>query len=103
MTTVDYQVIEDNSGSMYLFFFDKNDKPILGIENIEYAQPGDLDNITLSEARTWDSQLFQPGKAYNNITSFNFGWQVVADQDGVYPDRMGRAAQILFKIDAEKP
>lgn len=95
-----YQVIEDNGGGMYVFFFD-GDRVILGIENVEYAQPGDLDNINLDEVETWDSQLDDPQAAYDNITSFEFGWSVVSDQDGVYPDRMGRAAEIVFQIEAE--
>jgi hypothetical protein len=91
-----YQVIEDNAGGMYLFFFDGN-KVILGVENIEFVTPGDLDNVTLDEAKTWDSQLDNPQSHYDNITSYEFGWQVVADQNGIYPAAMGRAAQIAYR------
>lgn len=94
-----YVVIEDNAGGMYLFFFSPNDEVILGLENIEFAQPGDLDGITLDEAQTWERQLDDPQAHYDDITSFEFGWSVVADQDGVYPDRMGAAAQIVYAID----
>lgn len=94
-----YQVIEDNGGGMYLFFFDGDDKVVLGLENIEFAAPGDLDNITLDEAQTWDSQLDNPQAAYDDITRYEFGWKVVADQNGVYPDGMGRAAQIVYGVD----
>lgn len=93
-----YQVIEDNAGGMYLFFF-QNDKVILGIENIEFVTVGDLDNVTLDEAKTWDSQLDNPQEDYDNITSYDFGYNVVADQNGIYPDKMGRAAQIVFGIE----
>lgn len=93
-----YKVIEDNGGGMYLFFFDDDGRVILGIENIEFAQPGDLDKISFDEAKTWDSQLDEPQAVYDNITSYEFGWVVVADQDGVYPDRMGRAAQLVYGV-----
>jgi len=100
MKKQNYQVIEDNAGGMYLFFF-KGDKVVLGLENIEFAQPGDLDNITLKEAKTWESRLDDPQAHYDDLTSHEFGWQVVADQDGVYPDRMGRAAEIVFSVESE--
>ena len=85
---------------MYLYFFEGN-RVILGLENIEYVQPGDLGNITFDEASGWDSQLDNPQEHYDNLTSFEFGWQIVADLDGVYPDRMGRAAEMVFGIEAE--
>ncbi len=97
-----YQVLEDNGGGMFLFFFDENDKVVLGIENIEYAEPGDLDNITLDEASGWESQLNDPAKAYKSITRYEFGWEVVADENGTYPDRMGGAALILFRVSEDE-
>jgi hypothetical protein len=45
----------------------------------------------------WESQIDNPQAAYNELTGFDFGHEVVADQFGIYPDRMGRSAQILFK------
>ncbi len=98
MTT--YDVIEDNAGGMFLFFFD-NGNVILGVENIEHAEPGDLDSITLEDARYWDSQLDDPQGAYDDITGHQFGWNVVANHRRQYPARMGRAAQRVFGIDAE--
>lgn len=97
--TNNYQVIEDNAGGMYLFFFGPDDQVILGVENIEYAQPGDLDQITLDEARTWDSQLTDPQAHYDELTSFDLGWSIVADQNGVYSTYMGRAARIVFGVE----
>lgn len=93
-----FKVIEDNAGGMYLFFF-SGDTVILGVENIELATPGDLDNITLDEAKTWDSQLSDPQVTYDDITSHEFGWKVVADDKGIYPERMGRAAQRVYQVE----
>jgi hypothetical protein len=94
-----YQVIEDNGGGLFIFFFDGNDSVVLGVENLEFAQPGDLDNPSLSEAKSWDSQLDNPQAHYDDITGRQFGYEVVADQHGVYPSRMGRAAQIIFRVE----
>lgn len=96
-----YQVLEDNAGGMHLFFFTEDGQVILGVENIEHVQPGDLDNVTLENARTWDSQIENSQKAYGEMVGFEFGYQVVADQYGVYPDRMGRAAQRVYGIETE--
>lgn len=98
---VEYQVIEDNGGGMYLFFFDNAGDVILGLENIEFATPGDLEGITPAKAKGWDSKLEDPQAHYDNITSYQFGWQIVADTDGVYPEHMGRAAQILFRVEGD--
>lgn len=96
-----YQVIEDNAGGMFLFFFNADGSVALGVENIEHAQPGDLDNVTLTEAKTWDSHLDDPQAHYDDLTSHQIGWEIVADQSGVYPDRMGRAAEIVYRIESE--
>ena len=94
-----YQVIEDNGGNMYLFFFDENDEVVLGIENIENCNPDDMDGLTLAEAQEWDSQMEDPAGVYENLTSYEFGWKVVADQSGIYPDKMGRAAERVFNVE----
>ena len=93
-----YQVIEDNGGGMSLFFFEK-DKVILGFTDIEFIEPGDLDEVTLNDALDWDNKLPDPQAIYDNITSYEFGWDVVADQDGIYPERMGAAARIVYRIE----
>lgn len=99
MNSDTYQVIEDNAGGMFLFFW-RDGKMVLGLENIEHATPHDLDNITYRDANTWDSQLDDPQEVYDSITSHEFGWKVVADNRGVYPDRMGRAAEIIYGIES---
>lgn len=36
---------------------------------------------------------------YDDITSFEYGWEIVADNDGLYPSLMGLAAQKEFQAD----
>ena len=94
-----YEVIEDNGGGMYLFVFDDTDQAVLGIENIEYCTPGYLTPpLDMADVTGWDSQLDDPQAVYKNITSYEFGWAIVADQNGIYPHQMGRAAQIVYQI-----
>lgn len=96
-----YRVVEDNAGGMYLFLFGNNNEVMLAFENIEFVEPGDLDNIVLSEIEGWDSQLENPQKVYGDLLSNRFGWSIVADQDGVYADNMGRAAQRVYGIEGD--
>lgn len=98
MSAKQYQVIEDNGGGVYLFVFGEAGAVTQVIGNLEYAEPGSLDNLSLDEARTWEGLLDDPQAAYDDLAKFDFGWQVIADQDGVYPDRMGRAGQRLFQV-----
>ena len=83
-----------------MFWFDA-DRVILGLENLEYANPGDMTDLTFRDAQSWDSQLETPQDDYDSTLSYEFGWAIVADQNGVYPARMGRAASRLYQIEQE--
>jgi hypothetical protein len=96
-----YQVIEDNGGGIYLYWFDETGQVILGLENVEYAQPGSCDNMDFDDIRRWERQLDSPQSHYDELASYEFGWQVIADQDGIYSDRMGRAGQILYQVEQD--
>jgi len=99
MTTT-YQVIEDNAGGMFLFFW-VDAKLVIGIENIEHAEPGDLNTISMEDAETWDGQLENPEELYSFFLADEFGSRVVADNAGVYPENMGRAAQRVYGVDSD--
>lgn len=101
-----YEVIEDNGGGLSLAVFGDNG-------SIEYVHTGYEYNIgQLSEdlkvleqgadpAKDWDGNEEDPQSWYDNITSFEYGWEVVADNDGVYPGKMGAAASLEFGVRAE--
>src|SRR5690606_37852810 len=44
----------------------------------------------------WEMPVDDPQAAYDDLTSREHGWQVVADQDGIYYARMGEAAKRVF-------
>ena len=44
----------------------------------------------------WEGNEDDPQAVYDNITSYEYGWEVVADNDGVYYDKMGSSAHYEF-------
>ncbi len=103
-----YQYIEDNGGGLFLFVFDAKNAVVGGIGNLEYAQPGEwmsvkdeLNANPLKAIHGWDGHIDNAGDVYREFCADNFGSKVVADENGIRPDSMGRAAQIYFGVDAE--
>ena len=105
-----YQVIEDNSGGLHLFVM-RRSKVIYGSSGHEY-RPGNLGNADLAaleagdDTSGWEHQPGNPQADYDNLTSYEYGWQVVAEGGKgwrkLYPARMGRAAQIEFAVSDEQ-
>ena len=101
-----YQVIEDNGGGLHLFVF-RGRRVVFAGHDYEF-NPGDLSKYDLpgldagDDTATWESSA-TPQADYANLTSHEYGWEIVADgrvgqQYKLYPDRMGRAAQIEFGV-----
>jgi len=38
-------------------------------------------------------------RLYDELTSSEHGWQIIADDAGVYPERIGVAGRIVFGFD----
>lgn len=99
-----FKAIEDNGGGLTLVVFGENGK-------VEYLHTGYEYNVgQLSEdltalmngddpANEWEGNEENPQEMYDNITSYEYGWEVVADNDGTYPEKMEAAAHIEFKIE----
>ena len=100
-----YQYIEDNGGGLFLFIFDAAGAVVECCSNLECAPFGEGKDIDLTDpiaaTEDWEGLLSNPQRVYNEITGYEFGWRIVADQDGLYPDRMGRAAEYYFGIESE--
>ena len=49
----------------------------------------------------WESDLpdgYTAQRLYDELTSREYGWQIIADDAGVYPERMGAAGRIVFGL-----
>ena len=99
-----YEVIEDNSGGLTLAVFNENGNVEYLHSGYEYGNPGNLmtDIILLRNGadpvRDWEGNEENPQAVYDNITSFEYGWKIVADNDGMYPDKMGCVARKEFGL-----
>lgn len=100
-----YQVIEDNGGGLTLVVFGSVDK-------VEYIHSGyecskgqltdDLQGLSNGDnpLTDWDGNEGDPQSSYDDFFSHVYGWKIVADNDGVYPEKMGAAARREFNIKA---
>lgn len=102
-----YQAIEDNGGGLHLAVFDENDAIIYVHTGFEFC-PGDLaeciEQLKLGEdPANWEGNEDDPAGMYEDMTRGEYGWEIVADENGVYPAQMGFAARKEFGIprDAE--
>lgn len=99
-----YKVIEDNGGGLTLYVFAADG-------NVEYAHDYEGSGCLLHDieaigngadpAHDWDGNAEDPQAYYDSITSFEYGWEVVADNEGLYPEKMGNSALLEFGIDRE--
>jgi hypothetical protein len=109
----EYQVIEDNAGGLHLFVWHANTLRF-GCYNLEHISHDDFmatltyietPGATLKELARWDSQYDDVQAAYDYTTANALGYESIAVyEDGqrtIHPDRMGRAGQTAFGIDAE--
>ena len=102
-----YEVIEDNGGGLTLVVFNNNGIVDYLHSGYEYGTSGRLmDDIQAlkngdNPATDWDGNEDNPQAVYDNIVSFEYGWKIVADNDGIYPDKMGCAACLEFGIEVE--
>lgn len=117
-----YKVIEDNGGGLALVIYSKDG------ETIEYIHTGyeynhgqlteDLENLKNGDdpVKYWDGNELDDTDAINErkeifpdteVTDLEFwfpweqkgqGWEIVADNDGIYPEDMGAAAREEFGI-----
>ena len=103
--TKKFEIIEDNGGGLTLVIFDdSNEVSYLhtGYEYISGQLTNDLTELANgSDPSTWDGCEDDPQEIYDNITSFEYGWEIIADNNGIYPEVMGTAGQIEFGIRRE--
>lgn len=102
-----YQVLEDNGGGLHLAVFD-GDKCIYYASGYEHSPDSLQEDIEALRngghplQDVWESNLpdgYTPQQLYDELTSYEYGWQIIADDAGVYPERMGAAGRIVFGLD----
>lgn len=95
MNTISYNVIEDNAGSLYFFVWE-NDILIYGSPMLAEDVAGAIANV--ENCRSWESLSDDAAELYDTITGYDYGWEVVADENGVYSSVMGASACEAFAL-----
>lgn len=106
---VSYEVIEDNGGGLHLTVFDGNGNVIFYANGYEHM-PADSLRTDIEALRNgdntdgWETNGMtreEMQEAYDSLTAHEHGWSVVADNDGIYYERMGAAAMLAFGIEGD--
>jgi len=102
-----FEVIEDNSGGLQLFVYGDNGDVVYAASDFEYV-PGDLAEAMKALwngadpiADDWDIQYKDPQEFRNGFTEQsqrNGGWELVADENGVYELMSGAAFKRELEI-----
>lgn len=111
--TTTYQVIEDNAGNiiMYVwkndnivFYGEINPKDVLAcIADVENADAWDVNRYDLIDWAAYNGietddihEIMQA--SYEHMTSYEYGYAVIADENGTYPERTGYAGSIALAL-----
>lgn len=98
--SVKFEVVEDNGGGLTLFVFGEDGRVIYAHTGYEYIKGQlreDLENLADGDDPTsWDGCLEDMELAYNELQN-PIDSCVVADNDGIYPDKFGGAAKYEFE------
>ncbi len=103
-----YQVLEDNAGGLHLAVFGADgDECIWYTSGLEHLPPREVqamlaalrDGADPVEAG-WEMDLpdgCTPQQLYDELTGYDPAtWRIIADDAGVYPERMGAAGRYVF-------
>lgn len=97
-----FVIIEDNGGGLTLVVFDDNGSISYlrtGYEYILGQLTNDLIELTNgSDPLTWEGCEENPEEIYNDFLFHEYGWEIIADNDGLYPDKIGAAGRLEFGI-----
>lgn len=103
-----FEAIEDNAGGLHLFVFDNSGNVVYchsGYEQEMGKLINDIAELCTGDlpVEDWDGNCNEytnitPQEFYNQITQHEYKWNIVADNDGIYPEKMGVAAKREFGI-----
>lgn len=109
-----YEIIEDNAGTLHMYVRDEEGILIFGSP----VQADDIQNcITdVENAAVWDEDMemlcylmeekelesLEEARVayYESLTGYEYGWSLIADNDGIYASHMGYAGMQAFGLDA---
>ena len=102
-----YVVIEDNAGGLHLAIFDNNTCVWCGSgyeRNLDRLKEdiNALQNRSDPVQEGWESDLpegYTAQQVYDELTSYDYGWSIIADDTNIYPEYMGGMGRIAFEID----
>lgn len=96
-----FSAIEDNGGGLHLAVFEGS-QCVAFFSGFQYNVGALVEAInSLDEGfGGWDGNAEDPQADYDNVTS-QYEWDLVADNDGIYADNMGAAAQREFDVEAD--
>ena len=112
-----FNVIENNAGMLILVIFNKDDEIEYITTDFEY-DPGSLisalEKLSYGDdISDWKENLLEVNYTYPIVENpkrleswfpeeqYKTGWNIIADNDGIYPESMGTAGQIEFGIRRE--
>lgn len=102
-----FVIIEDNGGGLTLIIFDDNDSNKVSYLHTGYEYIlGQLTNDLIELANgadpsTWEGCEENPEEIYNDFLFHEYGWEIIADNDGLYPSKMGAAGRLEFGIEID--
>jgi hypothetical protein len=106
MSKYTYQVFENNGGTLTLFVFDKKDDIIYMHFNYEHTVGklrADIEELKKDTCNVeeWDGcEVDGDKKAMWKIYDQEYEFsQLIADIDGIYPERMGAAGSLEFDVE----
>lgn len=102
-----FAAFEDSGGGLWLALFNEDGDCLFLADNWEY-NPGGL-TTAIEEIRNglnpsdaeWD-WMENPQEMYDQCCSYGCGFDVIADQDGIYPEKMGGSGYREFGIEEEE-
>ena len=112
-----FNVIENNAGMLILVIFNKDDEIEYITTDFEYS-PGSLisalEKLSYGDDLSdWKENLLEVNYIYPIVENpkrleswfpeeqYKTGWNIIADNNGIYPESMGTAGQIEFGIRRE--
>lgn len=108
-----FQVIEDSIGGLHLAVFEQNGDFIAYFHSGYEQNPEQLINDIFAlkcgacPEVEWDGHRSgltyeyhtDPQVLYDEITSYEYGWNIIADNEGIYEERMGVTVRMIFICD----